>query len=58
MPCLPAESGQVHQVDVLNVGPLLKVRYQTPEGGGFQFGTGLVIHDRLLGMQADVVFWI
>src|SRR5215470_17416828 len=34
-----AEAGQIHQVDVLNVGALLQVRDQAPEGGGFEFGT-------------------
>src|SRR5262245_39182690 len=39
-----AEACQVHQVDVLNVSALLQVRDQAPEGGGFEFGAGLVIH--------------
>src|ERR1700754_1199527 len=36
-----AETGQVHQVDVLDIGALLEVRHQAPEGGGLEFGAGL-----------------
>src|SRR6185369_10263718 len=39
-----AESGEIHQVDVLHVRALLQVRNQAAEGRGLQFGAGLVIH--------------
>src|ERR1041385_1889627 len=39
-----AEAGQVHQVDVLHVGALLKMGDQTAEAGGLEFGLGLVVH--------------
>src|ERR1044071_4700703 len=44
-----AEAGQIHQVDVLDVGALLQVRDQAAESGGFEFGAGLVVHGGLLG---------
>src|ERR1044072_2917235 len=44
-----AEAGEAHQVDVLNVGALLQMRDQAAEGGGFEFGAGLVVHGDLLG---------
>src|SRR3954466_936423 len=37
-----AEAGQVHQVDVLDVGAPAQVLDQAPENGGFEFGFGLV----------------
>src|SRR5471032_3078369 len=45
-----AETGQIHQVDVLNVGALLQVRHQPAKGGGFELGAGLVVHGALLGV--------
>jgi hypothetical protein len=41
---IPAETGQIHQVDILNVGPLAHVLDQPPERRGFEFKTGLVVH--------------
>src|SRR6516162_6100047 len=45
-----AEARQIHQVDILNIGPLAQMPYQTPEGGSFEFRSGLVIdrHDQTL----------
>src|SRR5262245_66211723 len=39
-----AEAGEIHQVDVLHVRALLQVRDQAAEGGGLEFGLGLVVH--------------
>ena len=35
---IPAKTGEIHQVDVLYVGSFAKVRHETAECGGFQFG--------------------
>ena len=35
---VPAKTGQVHHIDILNVGAFLKMRDKAPEGGGFEFG--------------------
>src|SRR5258708_6617691 len=43
-----AKAGQIHQVDILDVDALLQMRYQPTEGGGFEVGTGLVVHGDLL----------
>src|SRR5262245_1351172 len=39
-----AEAGQIHQVDVLNIGALPQVLHQAAERGGLEFGAGLVVH--------------
>src|SRR6266851_7211351 len=39
-----AESGEVHQVDVLHVGALAQMRDQRAERRCFEFGAGLVVH--------------
>src|SRR5690349_14949298 len=43
-----AEAGEIHQIDVLHVRALLQVRDQAAEGGGLEFGLGLVVHGFLL----------
>ena len=35
---VPAEAGEVHQVDVLHVGALAQMRHQRPERGGLELG--------------------
>src|SRR4029453_12197243 len=39
-----AETGEVHQIDVLHVGAFAQMLDQAPERGGFQLGAGLVVH--------------
>src|SRR5581483_11863471 len=39
-----AEAGGVHEIDVLDVGAAPQVFHQTAESGGFDLGTGFVIH--------------
>src|SRR5581483_12521155 len=39
-----AEASKVHQVEVLHVGALAQMLDQPAEGGGFELGTGTVIH--------------
>src|SRR5882724_1706212 len=46
---IAAETGQVHQVDVLHIRAFLQMRDQPAKGGGFEFGAGLVVHGDLLG---------
>src|SRR5579863_9424671 len=41
---VPAESGEVHQVDVLHVGALAQMRDETAEGRRLELDTGLVVH--------------
>src|SRR5713101_3605589 len=43
-----AKASEVHQIDVLNVGPLAQMLDEAAEGCGFQFGAGLVVHRDLL----------
>src|SRR5262249_1128707 len=38
-----AEARQVHQVDVLDIGPFAQMRDPAPVDGGFEFRLGLVI---------------
>src|ERR1700751_4843088 len=38
-----AEAGEIHQVDVLDIGPFTQMVDETPEGGGFDFGSGFVV---------------
>src|SRR5580700_1316904 len=38
-----AKAGEVHQVDVLDVGPLAQVLDKAPEGGGLEFRPGFVV---------------
>src|SRR5262249_32609455 len=42
-----AETGEVHQVVVLQVGPFAKMPDKAPEGGGFELGSVFVVdgHD-------------
>ncbi len=40
---IAAEPGQIHQVDVLDVGPVTQMPNQTPEYGSFQFCSGFVV---------------
>jgi hypothetical protein len=44
-----AEAGQIHQVDVLDVGAGAQMRDQAPEGRRFEFRSGFVVdcHGRL-----------
>ena len=44
-----AEAGQIHQIDVLDVGPGAQVADQAPENGGFQFRSGFVVDRHGLG---------
>src|SRR5260221_2637213 len=39
-----AKARQVHQVEILHVGALLQMRDQTPERGGLELDSGLVVH--------------
>src|SRR5262245_9636987 len=48
-----AETGQIHQVDILHVGALLQMLDQPAKGGGFEFGAGLVVHDGLLESRLE-----
>src|SRR5579883_53191 len=41
---IAAETGQVHQVDVLHVRARPQMLDQAAEGGGLEFGLGLVVH--------------
>src|SRR5215218_8426055 len=41
---IAAEAGEIHHVDILHVGTRAQMVEQTPEGGGFEFGAGLVVH--------------
>jgi hypothetical protein len=45
---IAAEAGEIHQVDVLDVGPRLEMLDQAPEGGGLELCSGFVVdcHDR------------
>src|SRR5207245_174793 len=40
---VPAEAGEVHQVDVLDIGPLAQVLDQRAEGRGLELGAGLLV---------------
>src|SRR4051794_27553085 len=40
---VPAEAGEVHQVDVLDLGPLAQVLDQRAEGRGLELGAGLLV---------------
>jgi hypothetical protein len=44
-----AETGQIHQIDVLDVGTGAQVADQAPENGGFQFRSGFVVDRHGLG---------
>src|ERR1700730_5390194 len=50
-----AKAGQVHQIDVLNVGPLAQMLDEAAEGCGFEFGAGLVVHRDLLLIAGSYV---
>src|SRR5690348_475874 len=39
-----AETGEVHQIDVLHIGALAQMRDQRAERRGFELGAGLIIH--------------
>src|ERR1700733_394622 len=41
---IPAETGQIHQVEILDVGALAQMRDQAPEGSGLKLDSRLVIH--------------
>src|SRR5260370_34629082 len=43
-----AETGRVHQIDVLHVGALAQMRDQRAVRRGFELGAGLVVHLHLL----------
>ena len=38
-----AEAGEVHQIEVLDIGPPAQMFDKTPESGGFKFRSGFVI---------------
>src|SRR6266436_5615078 len=41
---VPAEAGEVHQIDVLDIGPLAQMLDETAKGCRFELGAGLVVH--------------
>src|SRR6266436_4047518 len=41
---VPAEAGQVHQIDVLDIGPLAQMLDETAKRCRFELGAGLVVH--------------
>src|SRR5215469_3155010 len=43
-----AKAGEVHQIDVLNVGPLAEMLHEAAERRGLEFDAGLVVHRNLL----------
>src|SRR5262245_18157185 len=45
---VPAKPRELHEVDVLNVGPLAKMADEPSEGFRLDLGPRLLIHDRLL----------
>src|SRR5436190_5076597 len=45
-----AEAGQVHQIDVLHIGPLAQMLHEPAEGCSLELGAGLVVHRDLLGI--------
>src|SRR5260370_9790062 len=45
-----AKAGQVHQIDVLNIGSFAQMFHEPAEGCGLEFGAGLVVHRDLLGI--------
>src|SRR5215471_12191272 len=45
-----AKTGQVHQIDVLDVGPLAQMLHEAAEGRGLEFGAGFVVHRNLLAI--------
>jgi hypothetical protein len=45
---VPAKAGQVHQVDVLDIGSLTQMFDEAPEGRSLELGAGLVVHHDLL----------
>src|SRR6516162_6693804 len=50
---IPAEAGQVHQIDVLDIGPLAEMFDEAPECRGLELGAGLVVHRDLLSALLD-----
>src|SRR6516162_7707753 len=46
---IAAKAGQVHQIDVLDIGPLLEMRNEAPECSGFELDASVVVHRILLG---------
>ena len=42
---VPAESSEIHEINILHVGAALQVFYQATKSGGFNFDTSLVIHE-------------
>src|SRR6516162_548881 len=45
---ISAKAGQVHQIDVLDIGPLAEMLDEAPECRGLEFSAGLVVHRNLL----------
>src|SRR6266851_10080478 len=41
---VPAKAGQVHQIDVLDIGPLAQMLDEAAKRCRFEFGAGLVVH--------------
>ena len=41
---VPAEPREIHEVNILHVGPALQVCYQATKSGGFNFNTSFFIH--------------
>src|SRR5262245_25575628 len=39
-----AEAREIHEVEILHVRALAQMLHEAAEGGGFQFGAGLVVH--------------
>src|SRR6516225_1373595 len=45
---IAAKAREVHQVDVLNIGPLAQMRDEPPECRSLELGAGVVVHRHLL----------
>ena len=52
-----AEAGQIHQVDVLDVGAGPQMLNEAPENGGFEFRSGFVVnrHDHTLTVSHQLI---
>ena len=56
---IPAETSEIHEINILHVGAALQVFYQATKSGGFNFITSLVIHENsrwVFGSRCQV-FW-
>src|SRR5579863_9663933 len=53
-----AEAGEVHQIDVLDVGAFAQMRDQRAERRRFELGTGLVVHLHLLMLPPSLAPYV